>query len=130
MVTEGSILRELEKMTGFLRPTDDDFEPGWSADRTDVDPTKNTSFIFNPRANWSLPAQKKNLPISKNRDHILYLLEKHQVVLIVGETGCGKSTQIPQFLVEAGWCQAKGIMVRVSTENIDKYLINYIAIFS
>ena len=33
----------------------------------------------------------------------MYLLEKFQTVVIVGETGCGKSTQIPQYLVEAGW---------------------------
>ncbi len=39
----------------------------------------------------------------QHRNHILYLLEKFQTVVIVGETGCGKSTQIPQYLVEAGW---------------------------
>ena len=98
-------------MTGFLRPTDDDFLPTWSADKVDNDPTKNTTFIYNPRSNWSIPAQKKNTPIAKNRDHILYLLEQFQVVIVVGETGCGKSTQIPQFVVDAGWCQSKGIMV-------------------
>lgn len=27
---------------------------------------------------------------------ILYLLEKYQVLVVVGETGCGKSTQLPQ----------------------------------
>lgn len=25
-------------------------------------------------------------------------------MIIVGETGCGKSTQIPQYLFESGWC--------------------------
>lgn len=30
------------------------------------------------------------------RNHILYLIENYQTVVIVGETGCGKSTQIPQ----------------------------------
>ena len=99
-------------MTGFLKPTDGDFLPSWTADRIDNDPTKSTTFIYNPRGNWSIPAQKKSIPIAKNRDHILYLLEQFQVLVVVGETGCGKSTQIPQFLLEAGWCQANGIMVR------------------
>lgn len=32
----------------------------------------------------------------QNRNHIIYLLEKYRTLIIVGETGCGKSTQIPQ----------------------------------
>lgn len=32
----------------------------------------------------------------QHRNYILYLLENYQTVVIVGETGCGKSTQIPQ----------------------------------
>ncbi|KAI8388265.1 P-loop containing nucleoside triphosphate hydrolase protein [Radiomyces spectabilis] len=44
--------------------------------------------------------QRKDLPITHYRDNILQLLETHQVVVISGETGCGKSTQVPQFLAE------------------------------
>jgi ATP-dependent RNA helicase DDX35 len=43
------------------------------------------------------------LPIYKHRRQIIYALEEHGVVIVVGETGSGKSTQIPQFLVESGW---------------------------
>lgn len=43
------------------------------------------------------------MPIFQYRSHILYLLEKYQTLIIIGETGCGKSTQIPQYLLEAGW---------------------------
>ena len=32
------------------------------------------------------------------RRELLYLLECHDVVVVVGETGCGKSTQLPQFV--------------------------------
>lgn len=32
-----------------------------------------------------------------------YAVETSHVVIIQGETGCGKSTQIPQYLFEAGW---------------------------
>ncbi|CAF3900140.1 unnamed protein product, partial [Rotaria sp. Silwood1] len=30
-------------------------------------------------------------------------LQTHQVILIAGDTGCAKSTQIPRFLLEAGF---------------------------
>ncbi|KAJ7074423.1 P-loop containing nucleoside triphosphate hydrolase protein [Mycena amicta] len=39
------------------------------------------------------------------RDKLLYAVEKHGVVILVGQTGCGKTTQLPQYLMEAGWAQ-------------------------
>lgn len=50
-----------------------------------------------------LAQQRLLLPIYKHKRQILYALEKHHVVVIVGETGSGKSTQIPQYLYENGW---------------------------
>lgn len=44
------------------------------------------------------------LPIAKHRQSILYTIETFPVTIIVGQTGSGKSTQIPQFLEQAGWC--------------------------
>lgn len=41
-------------------------------------------------------------PIDEYKAHLLYLLEKRQVLIVVGETGSGKSTRIPQFIVSAG----------------------------
>ncbi|KAJ3373930.1 hypothetical protein GGF31_008815 [Allomyces arbusculus] len=46
---------------------------------------------------------RRRLPVFKHRNQLLYLVEKYQVVIVVGATGSGKSTQIPQFLHEAGW---------------------------
>lgn len=45
------------------------------------------------------------LPIAKHRDALLYLIETNPVTIVVGQTGSGKSTQIPQFLEQAGWCE-------------------------
>ena len=42
------------------------------------------------------------LPISARRDEIVALLQAHQVVVVAGETGSGKSTQLPKMCVEAG----------------------------
>ena len=42
------------------------------------------------------------LPITANRDKIINALIENQVVIISGETGCGKSTQLPKMCLEAG----------------------------
>lgn len=43
------------------------------------------------------------LPIHAYRDELLKLIDENQVLVIVGETGSGKTTQIPQYLREAGY---------------------------
>lgn len=43
-----------------------------------------------------------NLPITANRDKIINAFIENQVVIISGETGCGKSTQLPKMCLEAG----------------------------
>jgi ATP-dependent helicase HrpA len=42
------------------------------------------------------------LPISEKAKEIIQAVKDHQVVIISGETGCGKSTQIPKMCLEAG----------------------------
>jgi ATP-dependent helicase HrpA len=44
----------------------------------------------------------RELPIVARRQDIVRAIRDHQVVIISGETGCGKSTQIPKFCLEAG----------------------------
>ncbi|KAG6694803.1 hypothetical protein I3842_09G066400 [Carya illinoinensis] len=53
----------------------------------------------------SIEKQRQRLPVYKYRTAILYLVEKHATTIIVGETGSGKTTQIPQYLKEAGWAE-------------------------
>jgi len=42
------------------------------------------------------------LPINAKRDAIRAAVEKHPVVIVCGETGSGKTTQLPQILLEMG----------------------------
>ncbi len=44
----------------------------------------------------------ETLPIFSKKDEIVNAIRQHQVVIISGETGCGKSTQLPKMCLEAG----------------------------
>ncbi|ODN98303.1 ATP-dependent RNA helicase A [Cryptococcus wingfieldii CBS 7118] len=43
---------------------------------------------------------RMNLPAWKERNSITDALEQNRVLVVVGETGCGKSTQLPQFILD------------------------------
>lgn len=43
------------------------------------------------------------LPISAHADAIVDALSRHQVAVVCGETGSGKTTQLPKILMQAGW---------------------------
>ncbi|KAJ7727845.1 P-loop containing nucleoside triphosphate hydrolase protein [Mycena maculata] len=45
-------------------------------------------------------AQRNLLPIAQYRNEIIQTLEDSQVLVLSGETGCGKSTQLPAFILE------------------------------
>ncbi len=44
----------------------------------------------------------QNLPVSEYREQIRQAIEQHQVVVIAGETGSGKTTQLPKICLELG----------------------------
>ncbi|KAL4451226.1 hypothetical protein ABPG77_009298 [Micractinium sp. CCAP 211/92] len=58
-----------------------------------------------------LIAGRQALPIAAYREEIISALDSHQVVLVAGETGCGKTTQVPQFILEDAWARGKGCRV-------------------
>ncbi|KAF4077859.1 hypothetical protein AMELA_G00192850 [Ameiurus melas] len=72
-----------------------------------------TAVIYNPHSSLSVEKQRQKLPVFKHRNNILYMVESFQTVVILGETGSGKSTQIPQYLLEAGWA-AEGKVIGVT----------------
>ncbi|TVY62918.1 Pre-mRNA-splicing factor ATP-dependent RNA helicase-like protein cdc28 [Lachnellula suecica] len=51
----------------------------------------------------SMEETRKNLPIYAYRDQFLEALKENQVLVLVGETGSGKTTQLPQYLHESGY---------------------------
>ncbi|KAH9582227.1 DEAD/DEAH box helicase domain [Trypanosoma melophagium] len=50
-----------------------------------------------------LQEQRRSLPIFQTRDTLLKLIRNNPVVVIVGETGSGKTTQLLQYLYEEGF---------------------------
>ncbi|WP_165985467.1 ATP-dependent RNA helicase HrpA [Streptomyces sp. YIM 98790] len=44
----------------------------------------------------------EELPVSQKRDEILAAIRDHQVVIVAGETGSGKTTQLPKICLELG----------------------------
>ena len=59
---------------------------------------------FSP--NMELKRQSDNLPIYPMRSEILQAIETHQVTIISGETGSGKTTQVPQYLLQNAMAKA------------------------
>jgi hypothetical protein len=43
---------------------------------------------------------RDDLPMNVAKDHLLGAISRRNVALVVGATGCGKSTQVPQLLME------------------------------
>ncbi|XP_019944175.2 probable ATP-dependent RNA helicase DHX34 [Paralichthys olivaceus] len=78
-----------------------------------------------------LRREQKNLPIFQYRDRIVELVRRHQVVVVAGDTGCGKSTQVPQYLLSAGFTHIActqprriaciSLAKRVSFESLNQY---------
>lgn len=54
----------------------------------------------------SILETRRSLPVYAYREELLQAVEDYQVIVVVGETGSGKTTQIPQYLLEAGYTKA------------------------
>ncbi|NIL75647.1 ATP-dependent RNA helicase HrpA [Rhodococcus sp. B10] len=58
--------------------------------------------VANRRTAVPVVEYPESLPVSQRKDDIAAAIEQHQVVVVAGETGSGKTTQIPKICLELG----------------------------
>lgn len=82
-----------------------------SAHRSKAKKQGNTTPTHTARVTRTLPSinYPADLPVSLRRDDIAAAILRHQVVIVSGETGSGKTTQLPKICLELGRGQEKMI---------------------
>lgn len=56
---------------------------------------------------------RRSLPAFKERDALITAITCNQVIIVSGETGCGKTTQIPQFILESEIESSRGALCSI-----------------
>ncbi|KAH9948231.1 P-loop containing nucleoside triphosphate hydrolase protein [Amylocystis lapponica] len=113
-----------------------------SDDRSDACIKGNFETMCRDERYTKILAARKRLPAFAEKGHFLELLEKNQCVVVVGETGCGKTTQLPQFVLDSlimggrgskasvivtqpRRLSAIGVATRVSAERLEDGSVGY-----
>eukprot|EP00996_Jenningsia_fusiforme_P001416 NODE_22_length_4413_cov_46.662466_g19_i0.p1 GENE.NODE_22_length_4413_cov_46.662466_g19_i0~~NODE_22_length_4413_cov_46.662466_g19_i0.p1 ORF type:complete len:1336 (+),score=259.64 NODE_22_length_4413_cov_46.662466_g19_i0:129-4136(+) len=65
-------------------------------------PRPGIEYPVNEAAKASLAAFRQSLPIARAKEQFLDMIKASQVVVLSGETGSGKTTQIPQYVLDGG----------------------------
>ena len=58
---------------------------------------------YGQRSSLSISEQRKGLPIYKLREQLIQAVNDNQILVVIGETGSGKTTQMTQYLAESGY---------------------------
>ena len=58
---------------------------------------------YGKRTDLSIMDQRKSLPIHKLKAELVKAVTDNQILVVIGETGSGKTTQITQYLAEEGF---------------------------
>lgn len=56
---------------------------------------------------------RQKLPTYQKKNEIVDLIKKHQVILLEGNTGCGKTTQVAQYILDDALVNKKGSKTRI-----------------
>lgn len=88
-------------------------EPDNSYDKNRASGRLNNGIPMVPRRRSpsELDSFRCSLPVYEHQEEIIQIIKKNRVVLVLGETGSGKTTQIPQFLLDD--CSKNGESCRI-----------------
>ncbi|KAK4191356.1 putative ATP-dependent RNA helicase [Podospora australis] len=104
--TTTTTMMEIPKPANFKpRPIEQDPLP------IELQPTKNTTrkaYAVDVTRDPEIQEARYKLPVVAEEQTIMEAIHDNDVVVICGATGSGKTTQIPQFLFEAGYGDSKG----------------------
>lgn len=59
---------------------------------------------------------RTRLPIWSKRSEICNSLQENDILLLKGDTGSGKSTQVPQFLCSQTWCKPRKVKIKINQQ--------------
>ncbi|RKF74212.1 Pre-mRNA-splicing factor ATP-dependent RNA helicase prp22 [Golovinomyces cichoracearum] len=65
--------------------------------------TQNKNQSFGRRTDMTIKQQRENLPVYRFRSELIKAVHENQLLIVVGDTGSGKTTQLTQYLAEAGF---------------------------
>ncbi|XP_062225195.1 probable pre-mRNA-splicing factor ATP-dependent RNA helicase DEAH5 [Phragmites australis] len=79
---------------------------------------------YGQRSRLSIQEQRQSLPIYRLKKELIKAVHENQVLVVIGETGSGKTTQVTQYLAEAGYTTRGKIACtqprRVAAESVAK----------
>lgn len=65
--------------------------------------TQSKDISYGKRTSLTIKQQRESLPVFKFRKQLLEAVEQNQLLVVVGDTGSGKTTQLTQYLAEGGF---------------------------
>lgn len=109
-------IKELSEEIEQILPSDFDFE---FEEEIESQPYLDASFKeemeekMKSSKYMKMLSSRKRLPAYKQRQEIIDLVNSNQIIVLSGETGCGKTTQVPQFILDDYIEKGKGSLCNV-----------------
>jgi ATP-dependent RNA helicase DHX8/PRP22 len=71
---------------------------------------ENKTLSYGIISNKSIKEQRESLPVYRLKKELMDAISKNQILIVVGETGSGKTTQMTQYMVEMGLTKNGGMI--------------------
>uniref|UniRef100_A0AC35UEY3 ATP-dependent RNA helicase kurz n=1 Tax=Rhabditophanes sp. KR3021 TaxID=114890 RepID=A0AC35UEY3_9BILA len=94
-----------------LQTPDSEDEMDVAEAKEDLSPIKGANVVV--QRTEAIQNQRSNLPIFAEEQEIVEAINQNKVTILCGETGSGKTTQVPQFLYESGYT-SQGHMIGIT----------------